>query len=130
MPLERRAWITAEMLTMEPNTLFVFGDNLKRYGFGGQAKVMRGRPNAVGLPTKRAPYEFLSDGDYLEVVRAAGPDVKRLADHLTAGGLVVWPMAGIGTGLAQLREKAPEIAAYYDVVLEGLAETAAGHVEP
>jgi redox-sensitive bicupin YhaK (pirin superfamily) len=29
--------------------LFVFGDNLRRTGFGGQAAEMRGEPNAVGI---------------------------------------------------------------------------------
>lgn len=125
MPLEQRAWVTEEMMAREPNTLFVFGDNLARWGKGGQAAVMRGKPNAVGLPTKRHPGLFLCDDDYLEVVRVAGPDVHRLHEHLVKGGVVVWPMAGIGTGLAKLQEKAPEIAAYYDAVLEGLRDASA-----
>lgn len=126
MPLERRDWITKEMMRAEPRTLFVFGDNLARWGKGGQAAVMRHEPNAVGLPTKRTPYEFLTDDDLRAVADASRSAVALLHKHVRAGGLVVWPSAGIGTGLAQLRQRAPLIAALYDNVLGLLEDTAAG----
>ena len=54
----RRQWGT---------TVFVFGDNMERCGFGGQAAAMRGEPNAVGVPTKwapgSAPADFFCDDD-------------------------------------------------------------------
>ncbi|GEP00584.1 DUF7831 domain-containing protein [Methylobacterium haplocladii] len=105
--------ITREMVRSEPNTLFVFGDNLQRRGRGGQAKEMRGEPNAVGIPTKRWPSRninaYFSDADFAEVKAAASPDLQRLADHLRAGGTIVWPYAGIGTGRAELKERAPHV---------------------
>ena len=113
MPLERRKWITREMLQAEPDTLFVFGDNLTRVGMGGQAKEMRGEPNAVGLPTKRLPTNdplgFLTDADLKEVQFASNDDVGRLIMAVMQGKTVVWPEDGIGTGLAGLQEHAPLI---------------------
>lgn len=98
------------MIRAEPSTLFVFGDNFQRRGFGGQAIEMRGEPNSVGIPTKRSPnnYDssFLNDYDYGEWSRAVAPDLKRLREH---SGQIVWPWNGIGTGLAQLQTRAPMI---------------------
>lgn len=66
--IEYRKFITRQMLRDEPEKLFVFGDNFGRVGFGGQAKEMRGEPNAVGVLTKRFPSmvhaAFLTDDDY------------------------------------------------------------------
>ena len=42
-------------LKANPSVLYLFGDNLQRVGLGGQAKEMRGEPNAVGIATKKAP---------------------------------------------------------------------------
>ncbi|KKL05458.1 hypothetical protein LCGC14_2605850, partial [marine sediment metagenome] len=53
--IEYRDHITRQMLRDEPDTLFVFGDNMQRRGLGGQAFAMRGEPNAVGIPTKIFP---------------------------------------------------------------------------
>lgn len=115
MPIRREAYITRTMVQAEPETLFVFGDNLQRAGFGGQAKEMRGEPNAVGIPTKRAPRmdpdAFLSDDEEtrFEFNLAAGLAFERLARHLEAGGTVVLPADSIGTGLADLERRAPRI---------------------
>ncbi len=102
--------ITRTMIVEEPKTLFVFGDNFQRQGFGGQAVEMRGEPNSVGIPTKRSSnnYDtsFLSNFDYDEWSRESAPDLKRLREHQ---GPIVWPWHGIGTGLAQLQSRAPMI---------------------
>lgn len=55
MPVKYLAWITRDMLRKEPEARFVFGDNAYRKGFGGQAKEMRGEPNALGVATKWYP---------------------------------------------------------------------------
>ncbi len=108
--IEYRDHITRAMLKAEPDTLFVFGDNLARLGLGGQVKEMRGEPNAVGIPTKATPRmgdgAFFSDADFIQWANAAARDVLRLCLHQ---GTIVWPSAGIGTGLAQLEERAPLI---------------------
>jgi hypothetical protein len=115
MPIERRKHITRQMLRDEPNTLFVFGDNLAEYGLGGQAKEMRGEPNAVGIPTKRAPTmkanAFFDNSD--ACLAAVKPTIlarfSLLDYHLSKGGTVVFPEAGIGSGLADLATKSPKI---------------------
>lgn len=119
------------MLRAEPEKLFVFGDNLLERGFGGQAKEMRGEPNAVGLPTKRSPSMCESaffashPRDYLKVQIHARAAQNRLWEHVVNGGVVVWPNSGIGTGLAQLETRAPRIFAFYSRFLELLQDVAA-----
>ncbi|MEN3238250.1 hypothetical protein PUR29_32910 [Methylobacterium ajmalii] len=113
MPIIREPRITRQMVREHPDRLFVFGDNLARVGYGGQAREMRDEPNAVGIPTKKLPTmtenAFFSDADVAGFRAAAAPEFERLALHLRAGGTVVWPEAGIGTGLADLRLRAPRV---------------------
>jgi hypothetical protein len=121
MPVIFQPRIYRNDLQANPDVLYVFGDNLLRQGMGGQAGEMRGEPNAIGLPTKRKPTmeddAFLSDDDIETVYNAIQSDLKRLVDHLADGGIVVWPLDGIGTGLAQLQQKAPEIYdRYFDTL--------------
>lgn len=105
------------MVQSERNKLFVFGDNLKREGFGGQAKSMRGERNAVGIPTKRKPERgfdaYFSNQDFPRFLRAAEKDIERLLKH-SVNGVVIWPKDGIGTGLAQLPTRAPIIWKYIE----------------
>ena len=46
--------ITERFLNMNPNSYFVFGDNLERKGYGGAAKL-RDHPHAIGFITKKFP---------------------------------------------------------------------------
>lgn len=128
MPYSTRKFITRQMLRNEPDMLFVFGDNMIEQGLGGQAKEMRGEPNAVGIPTKRLPATrqsaFFRDGD----LRDARPKIEaaflRLAFHLLKGGEVVWPADGIGTGLAELKTRSPVIWCLIENNRQILAATA------
>ena len=119
-------FITRDMVKASPQTLFVFGDNLARWGMGGQAKEMRGEPNALGIPTKRAPYEFLQPSDLGRMIPIIDDAFEKLTRHLLSGGDVVWPMAGIGSDRAELPVKAPQIDAYIKVSFERLKSIAAG----
>lgn len=99
-----------------PNVLYIFGDNLKRTGFGGQALEMRGEPNSFGFATKRKPeYGFEDcyfhdyDEDVLDIV---DEELLRLRDRLSLFEAVVIPSEGIGTGLALLPKKAPKLLEY------------------
>ncbi len=113
MSYSERKHITREMMRAEPDTLFVFGDNMKERGLGGQAAEMRGEPNAVGIPTKWSPSmyakAFFSNGDLPAVEALIRARFQRLSNHLKFGGDVVWPADGIGTGLAELPKRAPAI---------------------
>jgi len=108
--IEYRNHITRAMLRAEPEKLFVFGDNIQREGYGGQAKEMRGEPNAVGIPTKIYPSmaekAFFTDSNYDMFLLHTAKDYLRLVGF---AGVIVWPKGGIGTGLAQLEKRAPII---------------------
>lgn len=101
-----------------PDMLFVFGDNMTTLGRGGQAKECRGEPNAVGIPTKWYPdmteASFFCDDDLPKVAFRIKAAFRQLDAHLASGRDVVWPADGIGTGLAQLTQRAPAIAAYIE----------------
>jgi hypothetical protein len=111
--VEYRDHITRQMLRDEPEKLFVFGDNMIARGFGGQAKEMRGEPNAVGIPTKqypdRGPAAYFKNEDLSRVRPKIDAAFLKLAFHALRGGKIVWPSAGIGTGLAELEKRAPKI---------------------
>jgi hypothetical protein len=104
-------------LRANPDVLYVFGDNVKRYGMAGQAAEMRGEPNAVGIATKWSPgnhpADFFSD-DY-QYERCTGiifADYETAMLHDFAGGILIIPLDGIGTGLSDLPNKAPKIYEY------------------
>jgi hypothetical protein len=129
MPIRTEKYITREMLRAEPDTLWVFGDNLQRKGLGGQAKEMRGEPNAVGIPTKKAPgmhpVDFFNDRDFDRYLDARAHDLMRLVHHLRCGGDVVLPADGLGTGRARLKQSAPKVWDQLQEDLHALRETAA-----
>jgi hypothetical protein len=66
--ITRHPHITRQRVRENLDTIFIFGDNLQEKGFGGQAREMRGEPNAIGIPTKNAPdlreSSFFSDQDF------------------------------------------------------------------
>lgn len=111
MPLIFQKWISRSDLHANPDILYVFGDNLERRGRGGQAKEMRGEPNAVGVVTKRkASHDesaYLTDADFDEIAPVIRKDFARVQKHLQRGGIAVIPSDGLGTGLSQLQTRAP-----------------------
>lgn len=121
--LIQRAWYTRAGIQANPGRLYVWGDNLARYGGAhnpksGQAFACRGERNAVGIPTKRLPSmkdeAFVYDSDMDEVRPEIDAAFDRLEAHLVAGGDIVWPADGIGTGRALLDRKAPLIWNYLE----------------
>ncbi len=97
------------LLRQHRDKVFVFGDNLLRSGKAGQA-VIRSESNAFGVPTKRLPSmgpgAFFSDRpDEREAVLAA----LRSLYALGQSRIVVFPSAGLGTGLAQMARHSPSI---------------------
>lgn len=107
-----RKWITREMVQIEAEARFVFGDNVLRRGYGGQAGAMRGEPNAIGVATKWAPGgsgpDFFEDDDpdALAVINA---DLDRVVTALAEGCTVYVPEDGLGTGLSELPTRAPNL---------------------
>lgn len=124
MHIIKQKFIHRDDLRNNRDVLYVFGDNVQQTGFGGQAKHMRGEPNAVGIPTKWSPSmkpdAFFHTHDDLQVpmVRARFQFLL-LQEHLSQGGVIVFPADGIGTGLARLEETAPD---YFRFIEDQLAE--------
>jgi hypothetical protein len=111
MPIVFQQWIKRSDLRANPGTFYVFGDNVQREGFGGQAAYMRGEPNAIGVATKWSPSmqarAFFDDT--LECKAIVKQDLERVQRLLDAGKTVVVPADGIGTGLSQLPKWAPHL---------------------
>jgi len=121
MPLIFQTHITRDDLRHNRHALYIFGDNLARTGLGGQAAAMRGEPNAIGLPTKRSPSEFLHDSDLPGIMRLNATPIETIISALRQHKAIIWPRLGIGTGFAQLELRAPQVAAYYTSLLEKIS---------
>ncbi|MBO9428352.1 hypothetical protein [Sulfitobacter sp. R18_1] len=122
MPVIKQSWITREDLKSNPDRLYIFGDNVIRRGYGGQAKAMRGEPNAIGIATKRLPSlksdAFFYDTTYEENCEIIEHDFEPVFSALKAGKTVVFPTNGIGTDRARIHETAPRTAAFLDTLIK------------
>ena len=134
----RQKRIYREDLQANRRILYVFGDNLQRQGFGGQAAEMRGEPNAFGFATKRA-ITHGNDSDYFfdhqaDVKRILREEMDNLQSALCVRSLfpgkdtielkyqaVVIPYDGIGTGLSRMREFAPRYLKWIENDLKDLS---------
>ena len=118
-----RHYITRQYVRDHPEWIFLFGDNLVHEGYGGQAKEMRGEPNAVGIPTKKYPdnrsESFFTDNEYEANCRA----IYEAFYKIPKGTTVVIPSAGLGTGLARLDTMAPKTFKYLDYKIRQLMES-------
>ena len=119
-PVYYSKFINREDLQLNPNCLFVFGDNTERYGLGGQAKSMRGEPNAHGIATLWRPGKYFEDKDYDQIVSILDFDLGKLAGliQVRKPRSIVFPMCGIGTGLAYMELHAPKAYDYLCSQLE------------
>mgnify|MGYP000373700325 CR=1 FL=1 len=114
-------WITRSLVRDHPNRIFLFGDNLARRGFGGQAAAMRAEPNCVGIPTKKllSNHEdaFFTDAEFEQNKAAIDHAFEILFHKISkAEHIIVIPVDGLGTGRAQLESRAPLTFAYLQSV--------------
>lgn len=118
MPIIYAKRYTRDEIRSNPDTLYVFGDNVSTIGRGGQAKECRGEPNTVGIPTKWHPMmdeaSFFDDSSLDKVKPRIQDEFRTLARHLASGGTIVIPLDGVGTGLAQLPQRAPAVLEYIE----------------
>lgn len=114
--------VNRDDLKKNPTVLYLFGDNDKREGFGGQAAEMRGESNAVGVRTKRAPgrdnESYWYDKSFDQNCQKIDEDLNRARAHLRRGGIIVIPSDGIGTGFAQMERRCPRT---FNVLQQSLA---------
>lgn len=129
MPVLFQKIIKRADLIRNPQVLYVFGDNVARKGLGGQAAEMRHEGNAVGVATKYSPNSPFVEQHLATIAqkRIIDEDMKPLFDHVTKGGIVIWPTDGIGTGLAQLPQLAPTTFEYLEAKLAALIQAASIH---
>lgn len=113
MRIYRQKWIERDDLRNNPDAVYLFGDNVRRKGMGGQAAAMRGEPNAIGIATKWAPdnreTSFFSDDDLERISPIITEDFLKAFNARSRGLLIVIPADGLGTGLSQLPERAPTV---------------------
>ena len=114
------------LLRAYPSKLFIFGDNTMRIGKGGQA-VIRDEPNAMGIATKNAPtneyYGYMSDHWLVENRIVIDADIAKIVKRAKKNNnIIVFPINGIGTGMAMLAEKAPKTFAYLNKRLKEVFE--------
>ncbi len=105
--------ITREYIQAHLTTLFIFGDNDIRKGYGGLAKECRGEPNCIGIRVKKLPSlqkeAFYTDDEYDENCRKINEDIDRIL-KIKDQYVDIWiPLGnGIGGGLARLPVCAPK----------------------
>ena len=130
-------------LRANPRVLYIFGDNLDREGMGGQAKEMRGEPNAFGIATKRKishgyPEDYFHDGepDTIEVLKGEFwalqkkvrndyfviQNDRKVTTHDSDYNYdaIVIPSDGIGTGLSKMPQYAPQALEFINERLKEL----------
>ena len=121
------AMISRGDLRQNRNILYVFGDNDTREGLAGQAKQMRGEPNAMGISTKKAPNmgdsAFKNDAEFEENARIITQDIDAIIAAWNSGSYTKVVVPPIGQGLAKLSEKAPKTWAYLNEELRRLDKT-------
>ena len=121
--VKKMEFITRKYVRANPEKFFLFGDNLLETGFGGQARAMRGEPNAIGIPTKKKPTNqtdaFFTDVEFKQNKAAIDQAFARL-DGSDVGTEIVIPLAGLGTGRANLPHMAPRTVEYLERKLAAL----------
>lgn len=112
MPLIYQHRIYRADLQANRHALYVFGDNEQRVGLGGQAGEMRYEPNAVGVATLSSPGRYWREDDSARQCAVIDADMRPVFAALSEGRLVIFPLDGIGTGLAALESASPTTFAH------------------
>ena len=116
--------ITRDYVKNNPNMVFIFGDNDERDGMGGQAGEMRGERNAIGIPTKKKPNttddSYYTDSEFELNKKKINYSVNLILAQINNGKTIVLPSNGIGTGLAQLKEKAPKTFYFLEATIKAM----------
>lgn len=113
-------------LKANPTTLYLFGDNDIRKGLGGQAKEMRGEPNAIGVSTKKLPARgeeaYKSDADLQENKKIITDDINKAIAEWNTGKYNKLIIPQMGVGLAELPTRAPETYKFLQQELKRLED--------
>lgn len=88
------------------NAIFVFGDNLGRHGYAGQA-IIRDCTNAFGIPTCANINRPFTDKTYGQNCYYINLSLDKLTKKASKYDYIYFPSGGLGTGLAMLHSRAP-----------------------
>lgn len=113
---------TIEDVTTSRNKIFIYGDNDMQIGLGGQA-VIRNESNTLVIRTKKSSDiqndAYYTDSEFEDNKKKILRDIKKISDELLFGAIIVFSDSGYGTGLAKLKEKAPNTYKFLcDILLE------------
>lgn len=122
----QQAWYERDKVEADQDAVYLFGDNYMQQGKPIVPKstqaVIRGLPNAIGIPTKHSPYghdsAYLRDGDFKKFKAST---LAAINEALSSGKVIVIPADGIGTGAAQLARWSPKCASFLSGALNTLA---------
>jgi hypothetical protein len=96
--------VTLKYLRNNPDSIFVYGDNLKHFGCRGAA-IFRAEPNTWGFITKKAPtndsWAFYQPDEYEQVFQS---ELDRLILEIKRHPEKTWLISQIGSGLANRNE--------------------------
>ena len=115
---------TRDQVAEQSDKVFLFGDNtqdrtITKYVPSMTQAVIRGLDNAIGIDTKKdrgtEKSSYFTDEDFEEFKKQINEAIKQAID---SGKIIVIPEGGIGTGKAQLKERAPKL---YNYLQEQLA---------
>ena len=133
--------ITRELVKKNPNSLFIFGDNCRRKGTGGQA-VIRGMQNVAGIATKIEPNmndnAFFSDSNYQFATNVIFTDIENIKIRLSSGEYttVVFPLDGLGDTYNDAKRNFLKSEIYRDLIFTShwkkffLSKTKSWYIEP
>lgn len=106
---------TVNDVRQRQHCLFIYGDNDIHRGRGGQA-IIRDLRNTEGIPTKKYPNNnissFYTDAEYEKNKQKINAAIQNIYIRSRHYKYVVFPINGIGTGLADLNKKAPKTYKY------------------
>lgn len=120
MPLILQRRIYRADLKANPRAIYIFGDNEARYGLGGQAAEMRGEPNSIGVATLTAPGTFWTEANIDHQCGVLDADLTPVLGLLRQGRFIIFPLDGIGTGLADLARRSPTTFAHLETRIDQL----------
>jgi hypothetical protein len=123
MPLILQSRVYRVDLKANPGAIYAFGDNCERIGYGGQAAEMRDEPNAVGIATLWGLGEFFDEARSADQCAVIDADMEPLFEALRQGRIVVFPLDGVGTGIADLATRSPTTFAHLQQRIEALKQT-------
>jgi hypothetical protein len=119
MTIVQKEWYTVEDCLANPRNLYIFGDNTKRYGKGGQATI-RDCSNSFGVATKFTPSmskdSFFTDS--IECLEIIEEDLRELRELKKNYDNIVFPYDGLGTGLSDMPNKCPRLFKRFSRILE------------